>query len=382
MKLISDFLLVSGVVMIVIILIILLKTKPRTMPARILSAFFALLLLVCLHFYADLHGISWLYVSTLLFNDMAAWVIGPLLLVYIKSLFSKTPSLWLNNWPHFIPAGLYLLLVSLPLWFSVIRQAYVFDYLAWLLSYGSVQVLLRDGYMLCYLAWSLRLFYRLRLAMKSQYSSLTQQNVGWIKHLLLGCGLLIAIDSLTELYEMLWGDMDFNTGYITVFLMVLFVAYLGYYGTLQTQFLLPELSAEVIGDQPPKTQRVPILSSEEVKQLQGRLNRVLVNDKPYLDENLTLNKLAVLVATRDKKLSALLNQHLNTSFYQLINDCRVREVCERLSSPQYLNQGIMAVAYQCGFNSKTTFNRLFKAATGCSPSQYRAQQNKSQHQAG
>jgi len=94
-------------------------------------------------------------------------------------------------------------------------------------------------------------------------------------------------------------------------------------------------------------------------------------EKAYLDENLTLSKLAELIPTTDKKLSTFLNQHLNITFYDMINAYRVESVKEKLLSNNYNNLTLLGIAYESGFNSKSSFNRIFKKETGLSPSEYK-----------
>ncbi|MET1259898.1 helix-turn-helix domain-containing protein [Flagellimonas sp. DF-77] len=113
------------------------------------------------------------------------------------------------------------------------------------------------------------------------------------------------------------------------------------------------------------------MTSNEIEGLKERLYAIFKNDKPYLDEQLTLKKTADLLQTSDKKLSELLNNNLETNFYDFINTYRVNEVKERLHSKDALRYTLIAIAYDCGFTSKTSFYRAFKKSTGYSPSTYR-----------
>ncbi len=372
MKLLTDFILVSGIIMNLMILFLLFKKQNKQLSTLVLLLIFGFMLAVNINTYANLHELKWLFISSFVLDDMAVWVLGPLLVIYIKSLFLNGKDLFINHWQHFIPAMVYFIVVSLPIFISFLIGGYVFRYLSIIGDFSYLYVLIRDVYMLLYLGYSLKLFYDLRTVMKSQVSTFTQENIGWIKHLIYGCTLLICVDILTEIYELIFGEVNFNTGYITVVLMVIFVAYLGYYGTLRSEILLP-LPIQVNNSLEVNGRNKSTLSVSDRQLLQGKLNAALVNEKPYLEEKLTLTMLADLIETTDKKLSTLLNQHLNKSFYQLINEHRIKHVCEQLVDPKFKKSGIMTVAYQSGFNSKTTFNRLFKNATGLSPSQYRKQ---------
>jgi AraC-like DNA-binding protein len=84
-----------------------------------------------------------------------------------------------------------------------------------------------------------------------------------------------------------------------------------------------------------------------------------------------LNKLAKHIPTTDKKLSLLLNQYMNTTFYDFVNAYRVQSVKEKLASVDFDNLTLLGIAYESGFKSKTSFNRIFKKETGFSPSEYK-----------
>ena len=211
--------------------------------------------------------------------------------------------------------------------------------------------------------------------MKSNYSNLTERDFGWIKHLLIGSGIVISIDLILSLYQYISDYLDIDHGYITVIAMILLISYLGYYGINQSKVLLPDF---LIHDNTPETikkERIHHLSNltdEELSKLKLKLEQILKNEKPYLDEELTLVKLAQLIPTTDKKLSALLNQYMNVSFYDIINTYRVEVVKEKMGSTKYENYTLLGIAYECGFSSKTSFNRIFKKETGLSPSEYKS----------
>ena len=93
--------------------------------------------------------------------------------------------------------------------------------------------------------------------------------------------------------------------------------------------------------------------------------------KPYLDEELTLSKLASYLNTTDKKLSKLLNQHINTTFYNFVNTFRLKEFKRRVQDDSFKNITIEGIANDCGFKSKASFYKLFNKETGLSPSEYK-----------
>ena len=113
------------------------------------------------------------------------------------------------------------------------------------------------------------------------------------------------------------------------------------------------------------------INEKELKLLKRDLYLALTEDKVYLDDALTLSSLADELSTTNKKLSSVLNHHLNTNFYDYINKFRVNDMIDKMKSGKFENYTLMGIAFESGFRSKTSFNRVFKNETGVSPSEYK-----------
>ncbi len=100
------------------------------------------------------------------------------------------------------------------------------------------------------------------------------------------------------------------------------------------------------------------------------LINVMQEQKPYLDPLLSINKLSEISKLPQYKISKILNTSLNQNFYDFINTYRVNEVKQRLDDGEAENFSILGIASDCGFNSKASFNRVFKKITGSTPSAY------------
>lgn len=97
--------------------------------------------------------------------------------------------------------------------------------------------------------------------------------------------------------------------------------------------------------------------------------RLLKDSQLYLDPNLTIRKFADHLGIPDKELSSQLNQNLGTSFYGLLSKCRIDHACTIMNTVESIT--IESLAADCGFNSKSSFNKYFKFYTGFVPSDYR-----------
>ncbi|WP_167572010.1 helix-turn-helix domain-containing protein [Aquimarina algiphila] len=303
-------------------------------------------------------------------NDISVLMIGPLLFLYIKSLFLKEENLIKNSLSHFVPAALFAVFIAIP---TIVYDIIPLGWLSYVHS-DFIRIILKteDIYMIGYLLISLRLLSKYRALLKFKYSNLTLYDFNWIKMMLIGALCIISFNFSVLTYEFFFGDFKMNIEFIAVATMVIWIAYLGYYGVYQSKVLLPdflldsdELNTEV------HVNSLSDVKKEEFEVLKNRLYDIIENSKPYLDENLTLNTLAQQLSTTDKKLSTLLNQYMNTNFYDFINTYRVEEIKQKLQSEQYENYTLLGISYECGFKSKTSFNRVFKKETGLSPSAYK-----------
>lgn len=126
--------------------------------------------------------------------------------------------------------------------------------------------------------------------------------------------------------------------------------------------------------QPMKSQNGVKLSAKQGERLKKdaeKLQRFMTAQKPYLDFELTLQKLATQIGMPEKDLSLALNQELGKHFFDFVNDYRIAEAKTLLSSTEHRHLTVLEVLYQVGFNSKSSFYTAFKKATQQTPSAYR-----------
>jgi AraC-like DNA-binding protein len=113
------------------------------------------------------------------------------------------------------------------------------------------------------------------------------------------------------------------------------------------------------------------LKEHQAKDYLDKLLACMENDKPYLDRNLSIQDLSDRTGIPRHHITQVLNEVYGRNFFTFINEYRVNEVIARFSNPKNDNFTILAIAYDAGFNSKTTFNSIFKSQTGMTPSEYR-----------
>jgi AraC-like DNA-binding protein len=372
MDLILDFFLVGGTVIIAIVLLKLLRIKQKELPQKILILFFLLLFFVSLYFYALLHNLIWLIRLFFLPNDITMITLGPLLFLYVKSLFLEEDNLVKNALVHFIPTFLFAFGITIP---TILYNNFKLDTLAYThTDFIFIIFRIESLYFILYLIMSLRMLSKYRKLTKYKYSNLTQYDFNWTRTMLLSALGIMSVDLGLKIYESTFGDFQWNSDNILVLAMIVLVSYLAYYGVNQSKVLLPSFLLDNEVEPEINMIKKRTLSSdkkEEFENLKDKLELIIKIKQPYLDEDLTLGKLAEQLSITDKKLSTMLNQYLNTTFYDLINKYRVEAVKKKIILDNYKDYNLFGIACECGFKSRTSFNRIFKKETGLSPSDFK-----------
>ena len=118
-------------------------------------------------------------------------------------------------------------------------------------------------------------------------------------------------------------------------------------------------SSSVIEELPPK-----------IMNLRNEIEIYFNKHKPYLEPDLTLVTLAKMLNTSREELSETINKGYKLRFNEFINQYRIEEFKARIAQGMHKQLSLLSSAYECGFNSKATFNRAFKKTTDLSPSEY------------
>lgn len=113
------------------------------------------------------------------------------------------------------------------------------------------------------------------------------------------------------------------------------------------------------------------LKEDQAEAYLEKLIKFVESEKPYLNRDLSIHDLSQLTDIPRHYLTQILNERHGKSFFLFINEYRVKEVISRFEDPKNDDFTILAIAYDSGFNSKTTFNSIFKSQTGMTPSKYR-----------
>lgn len=288
---------------------------------------------------------------------------GPLIYFYVRSLTDSQFVFTRRYGWHFLPvavqAGLYVVL-SL--------NTYAFRNWFWQTVHYPVTYRIEfDGTwlsLLIYVGLSLRLLGRYRRYVQENFSETSQLTLRWLQVLLIG--LVLICGQWT--YEMVLRDR-FNSYYVhdnSYWMLGIALVTMGVVGLRQRNMAQVQFHPEGETAAPAAAKAVSEVNADQL----DRIRQAMDIDKLYLNPTLTLTELAQHVGLNPKVVSQLINTGMNQSFNDFVNAYRVGEVKHRLRTDDLSRFTLLGIALESGFNSKTTFNRIFKEHTGQSPSAF------------
>jgi len=334
------------------------------------------------------HFFTWQY---LILTDPFPLLAGPFLYLYVRS-FKETIT-WQKAWPHFVLFVLYIIIDS-----------YLFN--SWIEQYPSgkivpfevlrnptsvLRVTVRIAQMMAYAFLARRALRTYQHSINQLFSETSKIDLGWVRWLINGFFILVSI--LLAFYLLVLQNPEhvkfiilINTAILTPYLYI--VTFKGatqptlwqtQQGTKREQIQEDLLEVEKLDvpltatDQKDEKNSLPV---EKLNDIVTRTVAVMDRERLYLQSELTLQNIADHLKIPAYQVSQAINEGLNKTFYDLVNGYRVAEAKRLLLDPKSKNNKILAIAFDSGFNSKTTFNTVFKKFTGFTPSDFKEQHAK------
>ena len=119
------------------------------------------------------------------------------------------------------------------------------------------------------------------------------------------------------------------------------------------------------------------MTGEKINEMVAKIMALMEQDKLYQETELTLQNLSDKLQIPSYQISQAINEGMRRNFYDLINGYRVEEAKRLLLDSKNKNYTILSIGFEAGFNSKTTFNTVFKKFTGLTPTDFRERQKQS-----
>lgn len=345
---------------------------------------------------------------------------GPLIYFYVRELsVPNPPQLQGREWLHFVPAGLHVIISWMLLTLSGERQLGILtdapeagDEWLWMI-FGPIEQTVTMSVIMLYLFISLRLLRAHSRRVLETYSYTEKLSLDWLRHLIIGLISIYLIWVLQVFSPTTFWEDALHAALGLGFVVLIYS--MGYKGLRQPRIfhldlsvpLEPlsrsSLSAVMNGVEPVATtnevsasggdgkidrlgedlDESPAasfadnkyanspLSTELSQALLEELKTVMASERPYLDNQLTLLKLAAMLNISAHYLSQVINQQLQMNFFDFINGHRIESSLAMLQQADETGMTVLDIAMASGFNSKSAFYSAFKKHQGVTPGEYR-----------
>lgn len=304
------------------------------------------------------------------------FLLGPVIYFYTRSLLDPTDNLRCRDWWHFAPAAAYLLysLIVFVVDVAILPEYYFYadgrdkDLAPWYQVTGLTSL---TGYALLSIAHYQR--YRRRIFQELSYADSVL--FSWIRRFLIALVLIIFLRTGFLFLFPEWGSFGKKFWYYLAFSSLFYyIAIAGYTHAVRSHFpLRVGANRNRPATQPtaaPDPLSAPATTDAPDPELLAAVAQFITSEAGYRNPELTRTDVAEALGVTTKTVSALINQGFGKNFNDYVNEFRVAAVQERFATGEHHRHTILSIALDCGFNSKTTFNRVFKRLTGQTPVQY------------
>lgn len=349
---------IAGITIAVFIQILLITKKNKSAPDKILILWMLLISVHLFLFYSfftkDINKYSILWGLDLPIPLLQ----GVFLYLYVAYVTDQLPRKRALLLLHFIPAAAMFIYIIPFLMLPAEHKKYVYENNG--AGYETFNVIRIAAYLLTgivYVTWSYLLLRKHRLKILNQFSYQDKINLQWLRILTAGIGGIWFL------------IIFFQKGEIIFVGVVVFVFLIGFFGIRQVRIFTNE---KVITEDEEKKEKYSKsgLTEELSEKLYKELLCLMDEEAMYRKNDLSINDLAARLNIHLNYLSQIINEKEGKNFYDFINHYRVEEFKKLISDPKNHNITLLSLAFECGFNSKSSFNRHFKKTTGQTPSQY------------
>jgi AraC-like DNA-binding protein len=273
---------------------------------------------------------------------------GPLLFLYSNSLIFDYYKFKPKYLYHFVPSLIIFTspFVGYPLCQKIGSLLY--------LSLGVYVILAIKGLMV----------YR-KIVMQTQ-SSFSQKKLKWLQWTMIIFSITLFFDIINQFFFPLYFPYEISVTHLTILFLVNWIFYKG---LKQPQLFLgiSEKDESITKDSIKKDKE----QNEEMKTELDQIKKYFEENKPYTNSDISLHNLAVELQIPERRLSYLINTYFNRNFMGFINFYRIEYAKQCFINSKDPKETIIEVMYDVGFNSKSSFNTIFKQSTGFTPSDFK-----------
>lgn len=301
------------------------------------------------------------------------FLFGPLLLLYVKYLTQPDFKLNINYFYHFTPfIALEIYLIPTFYLNTAAEKLYLLNnWDSWAAFLDYVVSPIESIHFIIYLIIINRGVKNHNDRIKDLFSSLSNVNLKWLQQIFRICmGCILFYLALTlfgtfgsrELFKEFAGEAIALAVSIAIYTM-------GYFALRQPEIFVGEFKISQKTEEKPKPTK--LVADEDSDKILAKLETFMAEEKPYLNNLVSIKDLATKTGIQTHHISFVLNNHLKLNFFDFINKYRIEDACSKLISAEYENSTVLEIAYEVGYNSKSAFNTSFKKFTGLTPTEYK-----------
>lgn len=290
---------------------------------------------------------------------------GPVLLLYVASLTEDSFRLKREHALHLLPIALAFLWLA---GFGVNSSDLRFRSLGQSTQDIQIANFVWHFIKVVPLVYGIAAVYRVRryrIGLHNQYSSFSPIEPSWLNILSLGFLLTWSFSMVVHLIAntvaINYPNVSDSFGIAENYVMLILINALFINSLVHTHQLL------TTKPEPPKDKTDEKLSDSAIIKVQMGME----SQKLFLKQNLNIEEFSKRINLSVKDVSAVINKHYGTNFFEFMNSYRVEEAKRLLGAAEHADMTVMDVLLQSGFNSKSAFHRFFNRLVGMSPTEYR-----------
>jgi AraC-like DNA-binding protein len=351
--------------------ILIAVKKPRMLANQILAAW---LLLIAIEMIIVLLNITLMDLYTI---KILPYTYGPLLLLYARWMTQEDPRFNPQYLWHFAPFLIFLVFSLVFISEPVMDGTHGFLVVDRFIPFRIVYAVTFFISITAYAAATFVVLHRHRLRLKRLVSFTSSEiTLRWLLGLSITFYAGYVIMFIFGGVDIMVGFMPFDPYEISFIGLTILSFLFSIFG-----FHQPSIFEEVVRDPETPLSEAPLemeqrkyarsgLKPKDIERYKNIIGKYMRIEKPYLNRELSIYDLSAQMKIPRHFLSEVINEHMGMNFYSLVNEYRVEEVKQRMVDPAYRNLTILAIAYDSGFNAKSSFNTIFKEKTGMTPSEY------------
>jgi len=362
-------------------LILLFRRNANRFPSRFLAILLIALSLLNVKFYFSLNllinyvtnvgGNPDYGIQFLSFPLSGVLFIGPALYFFVRSLTSPDFVFRRKHALHFLPGFVFIMINTFAFVTTgspgVKTHAASANVLSTVASTENFLAIILSFY---YIMLSIRLMQHHDRWVYQHFSTASSKSLNWLRNLIISLSIIWVVWLFAVVINFFTHDfiLTYLSSYPFQIFTSIIIFWIGYVGFIEGELFSTEISFEKKIEDLNNVVSKPAQVNEEIKRA---LLKSMEKDKLFLVADLTLAMLSHQLNVSARNISQTLNNDLNTNFHDFVNAYRVEEVKRRLPDPQYAHLTILAIALDSGFNSKSSFNRIFMKVTGVSPKAFK-----------